>query len=228
MKALLEFLLLHRSRFVSRDEIIEALWPEADPRAGEVSLKGAVKTLRQTLEPLLEGSRSSFIVRNGSGFRFEAAGRCWIDVDEFDRLRAEARGHEATGRLAEAVTALEEAAALYRGDLLEEERYADWPAAERERRREIQIAVLETLADLHARRRDYRRALDAIQRVLALDRLREPAYRHLMQYALARGDRQAAIRAYLTCEQALREELGVTPQPETLALYEQARALTPA
>ncbi|MDQ7843571.1 MAG: BTAD domain-containing putative transcriptional regulator [Armatimonadota bacterium] len=228
VKALLEFLLLHRSRLVSRDEIIEALWPEADPRAGDVRLKGAVKTLRQTLEPLLEGPQSSFIVRRGSLLRFESAGRCWIDVDEYDRMRAEAQGHEAAGRLAEAVTALERAAALYRGDLLEEERYADWPAAERERRREIQIAVLETLADLHARRRDYRRALEAIGQVLALDRLREPAYRHFMRYALARGDRQAAIRAYLTCEQLLREELGVGPQPETVALYEQARALTPA
>ncbi|HXF83087.1 MAG TPA: BTAD domain-containing putative transcriptional regulator [bacterium] len=228
VKTLLKFLLLHRSRSVSHDEIIEALWPGVDPRAGEVRLKGAVKILRQTLEPLLEGRRSTFIVRSGSGFRFEAAGRCWIDLEEYDRLLGAARNHEAAGRLAEAVTALEQAAALYRGDLLEEDRYADWPAAERERRREIQIAVLETLADLHARRRDYRRALDAIQRVLALDRLREPAYRLLMQYALARGDRQAAIRAYLTCEQSLREELGVGPQPETVALYAQARALTPA
>ena len=228
VRLLLEFLLLHRGRSVSHDEIIEALWPDADPRAGEVSFKGAVKMLRQTLEPLLEGSRSSFIVRSGSGFRFEAAGRCWIDVDEYDRLLGEARGHEAAGRLSEAVTAAEQAAALYRGDLLEEDRYADWPAAERERRRETQITVLESLADLHARRRDYRRALEAIQRVLALDRLREPAYRHLMRYAIARGDRHAAVRAYLTCEQSLREELGVGPQPETLALYEQARALTPA
>ncbi|MDR7534384.1 MAG: BTAD domain-containing putative transcriptional regulator [Armatimonadota bacterium] len=228
VKTLLKFLLLHRSRAVSHDEIIEALWPGVDQRTGEVRLKGAVKILRQTLEPLLEGSRSTFIVRSGSGFRFEAAGRCWIDIEEYDRLVGAARNHEAAGRLPEAVTALEQAAALYRGDLLEEDRYADWPAAERERRRETQITVLETLADLHARRRDYRRALEAIRGVLAMDRLREPAYRHLMRYALARGDRQAAIRAYLTCEQALREELGVTPQPETVALYEQARALTPA
>jgi ATP/maltotriose-dependent transcriptional regulator MalT/DNA-binding SARP family transcriptional activator len=228
VKTLLKFLLLHRHRSASHDEIIEALWPDADPRAGEVSLKGAVKMLRHTLEPMLEGIRSSFIVRSGSGFRFEAAGRCWIDVDEYDRLVGETRGHEAAGRLSEAVTALEQAAVLYRGDLLEEDRYADWPAAERERRREIQITILETLADLHARRRDYRRALDIIQRVLALDRLREPAYRNLMRYALARGDRQAAIRAYLTCEQSLREELGVGPQPETVALYDQARALASA
>lgn len=228
VKTLLKFLLLHRSRSVSHDEIMEALWPGVDPRAGEVRLKGAVKTLRQTLEPLLEGRRSTFIVRSGSGVRFEAAGRCWIDIDEYDRLLGAARNHEAAGRLPEAVTALEQAAALYRGDLLEEDRYADWPAAERERRRETQITVLETLADLYARRRDYRRAMETTQRVLAMDRLREPAYRHLMRYALARGDRQAAIRAYLICEQALREELGVTPQSETLALYEQARALTPA
>ncbi|MDP2958762.1 MAG: bacterial transcriptional activator domain-containing protein, partial [Longimicrobiales bacterium] len=90
--------------------------------------------------------------------------------------------------------------------------------------REAQINALAALARLYAGRRDYVRAVESIQQVLALDRLRETAYRDLMHYSLLRGDRQTAIRAFRTCEQLLREELGVAPQPETAALHEQARA----
>lgn len=228
VKTLLKYLLLHRHRAVPPDELVEALWPEAEPEAAAGRLKTAVKTLRQTLEPLLEGVRSTFIVRTGEGIRFAGGDRCLVDLDEYDAVAREARAHEEAGRLPAAIASLERAAALYRGDLLEEDRYADWIAAPRERRREEHLGAMEWLADLYARRRDHRRAMDAILRVLALDRLREPAYRALMTFALARGDRDAAVRAFQTCDRLLREELGVPPQPETVALYEAARGRTPA
>lgn len=78
----------------------------------------------------------------------------------------------------------------------------------------------------HARRREFRRAIETAQSILTLDRLHEPAYRRVMRYSLARGDRQTALFAYQTCERLLREELGVSPQPETRALLDQARSPT--
>ncbi len=160
--------------------------------------------------------------------RFVDSGRCWIDLDAYDALIAEARQQDAQGAWHDTAGLLEQAAALYRGDLLEEDRYEDWPAVERERRRELQIEVLEWLAALHARGHDHRRAIDFLQQVLSLDRLRESAYRELMRSALARGDRPAALRAFQTCERLLREELGVAPQPDTVVLSQQARMSAPA
>lgn len=224
VRTLLKYLLLQRHRPVSQDELVEILWPGRDPTSGAANLKTTVKTLRQVLEPLLEGARSTFIVRSGQSLRFVDAGRCWLDVDEYDRLSDQARDHEAASRVPDAIALLDQAVALYRGDLLEGDRYEDWSTLERERWREIHLEVLERLSALHVWRRDYRRAIDMVQRILALDRLRETAYRLLMQYALARGDGPAAIRAFQTCERLLREELGVAPQPDTTALYERARA----
>lgn len=228
VRQLLKYLLLYRERALPQDTLIETLWPEGEPSAGASNLKTAVKTLRQALEPLQEGSRSSFIVREGAVLRFSDAGRCWIDLDEYDMRFTDAHRDEVAGRTSDAMTALEQAVALYRGDLLEEDRYEDWAVLERERRRERHIEVLESLAALHAQRRDHRKAMETVQHVLALDRLRETAYRALIRYALARGDRPTAIRAYQTCERLLREELGVAPQSETRALYEQARSAAPA
>ncbi|MGH2405546.1 MAG: BTAD domain-containing putative transcriptional regulator [bacterium] len=225
VKALCKYLLLHRDRPVHQDQLIDLLWPDASARAGSVNLKTAVKHLRQALEPLLEGTRSHFVRRDEETVRLVVPETCWIDVDEYDRLLAEARGYGAGGDITTAIGALEHAAALYRGDLLEEDLYAEWAALERERRREVHIRVLEQLAHLYERRNDHRRAIDTLQRVLALDRLRESAYQGLIRCHLIRGDRVGALRVYQLCERLLREELGVPPEPQTTALLESAAVI---
>ncbi|MGH2373701.1 MAG: BTAD domain-containing putative transcriptional regulator [bacterium] len=227
VKTLCKYLLMHRTRGVHQEQLSDLLWPNAGARAGAVNLKTAVKHLRQVLEPLQEGTRSHFVQRDREMIRLVVPERCWVDVDEYDRLLADARRDEAAGTTATtAITALEQAVALYRGDLLEEDLYDDWLALERERRREMHIGTLEELAHLYERRKDYRRAIDTLQRVLALDRLREATYRAVIRCHLLRGDRAGAVRIYRLCEQLLREELGVPPQPETTALIEQAAPST--
>jgi hypothetical protein len=78
--------------------------------------------------------------------------------------------------------------------------------------------------DLHAAlllagdRRQAAREADAAVR---LDPCREGAYRQLMRAYVAAGDRGLALRAFDRCRRALRDELGVDPSPDTLALYGQ-------
>lgn len=222
VRTLFKYLLLHRGRAVHEEQLIELLWPQSDPRAGATSLKTAVKTLREALEPLMEGSRSWFVLRQGRQLRFNPEARCWVDVTEYGTVLDQARRRECDGANDETVSLYERAVALYRGDLLEEDRYEDWTAEPRERLRETQIEALSSLGRLYAARRDHRRAVETIESVLTLDRLRETAYRDLMRYALLRSDRQRAIQAFSRCAQVLREELGVEPLPETVALYKEA------
>ncbi len=61
-------------------------------------------------------------------------------------------------------------------------------------------------------------ALAATETLLALEPLIEHAWRRLMRLHSLRGDRAAALAAFERCEQVLRDELGVRPAPETLAL----------
>ncbi len=225
VKFLLKYLLLHRDQAVQQEQLIDVLWPEADPAAGAVNLKTAVKHLRLALEPLLEGSKSHYVRRDGERLRFTPAPSCWVDLDEYNRLASDARRFEAAGDVDGALSAYQQVAALYSGDLLEDDRYEDWVIIERERLRERHLELLSALAGLHARRKDFRSAVETIQAILALDRLRESAYRDLIRYSLQRGDQIAAVRAYRTCERVLREELGVSPQPETLAILEHAGLL---
>ena len=63
-------------------------------------------------------------------------------------------------------------------------------------------------------------AIDLSQRVLIRDKCWERAYRHLMLAYDRLGDRGQVGRTYQRCVQSLREELDISPSPETQELYE--------
>src|SRR5215831_133062 len=71
----LAYLLAHRDRVVSKQELFEHLWPEQF--VGDEALKSCMRTLRQTLG---ERGRTPRFVRtlHGQGYRFVAA----VEVQE--------------------------------------------------------------------------------------------------------------------------------------------------
>jgi pimeloyl-ACP methyl ester carboxylesterase len=66
---------------------------------------------------------------------------------------------------------------------------------------------------------DLSAASDAADRALAVEPTNERATRVAMVAHYASGDRDAALRSYARCRQALAEELGVDPAPQTSALH---------
>ena len=225
-KTLLKLLVLHRPVGLHQEQAIEWLWPEQSRARGNASLKTAVKLVRRALEPGLEGAASHVLHREGPMLRF-AAENVWVDLDEHARLLARARAHDARGRVDDATEDLERAQTLYRGDLLDpEDRYEEWVQPVRERVQRAHSDALSRLSSLRASRADYAGAAEAVRRVLAIDPLRESAYRSLMQYALLRGHRDEALALYAECSRKLREELGVEPEFATSHLFDAVRQST--
>lgn len=209
---LFKILLLARGRFVSKDQLCDWLWPGADPASAEANLRSAVSDLRKLLEPeLARGRDSAFILTRREGYAFDSEAPAAVDVIEFEHARA-----SATAR-----PALEAALALYHGDLLEEDPYAEWASPERERLRALRLESLARLADLCLAESDGSAAVTVCEQALALDAGRETLWRSLMRAHALDGDRAAALRAFDRCRAALSRDLGVDPLPETLALYEQ-------
>jgi DNA-binding SARP family transcriptional activator len=75
------------------------------------------------------------------------------------------------------------------------------------------------LAGLYADRGDFQQAIEQYQGLIVLDPYREGVHRQLMWCYYRLGDRVTAIRQYHTCVQILREDLGLSPSPETEELY---------
>lgn len=224
-KTLLELVLTARRHPLTREQIIEYLWPNLEPASGDRNLRVAVSQLRQTLtagtsaSPYSVTSREPFVLTTDRGYAWNLNAPYWLDADEFELL-VEAESASGEGQ----DTALDERARqLYRGDYLAEERYADWTVAERERLRELYFALLTRMAEAYARGGHYRRAIALTREILTADRVRESIWCQLMLFYYHAGDPALALRAYDECSAALAQELDAEPLAETVALAEQIR-----
>jgi tetratricopeptide (TPR) repeat protein len=106
---------------------------------------------------------------------------------------------------------LARASALYAGELLPDDRSESWSEA---RRRALRDRYLEVL-----------RRGGMWQRLVDVEPTEEEAHRELMRAHLEAGNRREAIRQFERLREVLREELGVGPDPLSVAVYERVLAL---
>ncbi|MBN1139964.1 MAG: AAA family ATPase [Anaerolineae bacterium] len=219
--ALLKILVGQRRRAVPTDQLIEWLWPDLSPEAGLANLYVGISLIRRVLEPAKTPAASSYVLTHHPGYLFEPSPDCWIDVDEFRAHISAAQAHLRRGDAALALHACEAAAALYRGDYLEDDPYEDWAIGPREQIREEYLELLSQLYRLYLAAGDVAAALFRAQQALALDPCREQAHRQVMRAYYLLGRRADALRQFRRCRQILQAELEVEPMPRTLLLYQQ-------
>src|SRR4029077_16773042 len=117
------------------------------------------------------------------------------------------------------IQSLTGAAHLYQDDLLPA-LYDDWLAPVRDDYRRRISEVLHRLATLFEEQKEYAAAIPCAERLVALDSLCERNHQLLIRLHAANHDRSSALRAYHQCMRVLRREMGVTPDPVTLELFE--------
>jgi DNA-binding SARP family transcriptional activator len=206
----LKYLLCERGRVVPHDELIEVFWPDAG-RAGASSVRQAIHTLRDRLEPERpRGKPSGYVVARTGGYEL-APRRVWIDADDFE---AHARtGLDALQRddVDRARASLAAAARAYAGDFLADEPYAEWALVERGRLRELAAEVLRALAGLAQDAGDEESASEHLLRLAELEPLDLQAQRDLIALMLRRGRHSEALRRYELVRLRYRRAFGVEP-----------------
>ena len=214
LKELLCYLLIHRGCERPREVLASELW-------GERSTAQSLKTLRQALWQLTKFSESvpGFSFCDRDFLRLELHAAVTLDIALLDRVADLLDGQDLTP---DDLTRLQEAAAVYRGDLLEDWQQ-EWCLIERERYRALYLALLDTLIEASVARQETQSALHYAYRALELEPWRECTHRQLMELYLVRGDRTAALRQFGRCARLLREEYRVAPSAATLAVYRRAR-----
>jgi DNA-binding SARP family transcriptional activator len=207
---LLKFLVSERNRVVPADVIAETLWPGTG-RQGLGNVRYFMHALREKLEPnRARGARSSFIVTVQGGYALDRR-NVVIDADDFDE--AISQGLEAASRADDdfAIERLKDALALYRGDFLADEPYAEWALLERARLRELAAEVLRGLAGLAHDAGDDEAAGEHLQRLAELEPLDLQAQRDLIALMLRRGRHSEALRRYELVRRRYRRAFGVEP-----------------
>ena len=219
-RTLFKYLLTHHDKPISRDLLMEMLWPNADPDAARNRLNVALHGLRHAFRLTTE---TPIVLFEENAYRLNPDLQLWLDVEDFVRHVRVGRNLEESGDIARAVVEYELAAGLYQGDFLEEDVYDDWTILTRERLRGDYLDILDRLSRIHFAQAQYSICGTLCKLILARDNCSEPAHRRLMRCYARQGQPHLALRQYQVSFDALHEELNVTPASATTELYEQIR-----
>ncbi len=205
------FYLLEQRQPLLKEQIIDVFWPEVSEARANSNFHSTTYRLRRAIAP------NALLYEDGL-YRLNPDLELWYDVEVFQDLIARVGQQDLP--LEQQERLLEEAIGMYRGNFMAE-CYSDWCIPQREALREIYLEALLQLGHIRAAKEDLDEAIELFQAALKLDDIREEIYALLMRMCALKGDRDGVTRWYLRCQEVLRDELGVSPLPETTRLYQQ-------
>lgn len=231
VRALLAYLMLESDRPHSREHLSGLFWADYDENRAGKSLRQALSNLRKSIHENDSGN-AMLSINPDSIQSVVNHPQLWLDTIIFETLLAQSEKH--SHRKLETCTAcaakLEQAADLYRGELLtsfflkESDSFQNWLVTRREYFHQKIITVLENLASYYGKRHEYKKAISYARRLVSLDEWREESHALLMRLLASNSQRSAALKQYKTCCQILADEFGTEPQPETTRVYQQILA----
>ncbi len=197
---------------VDSQQLMAALWPDADGAAAKTSFDTTLFRLRK----LLDVDNALVLA---AGKLSLARSLAWTDVwaleAAFDAVERAGASDAADASPARVARRLLDA---YPGALLGTEENP-WIAKPRDALRARFVRSLLRLGEQLERRGDWVTAIDVYRRGLEADNLAESFYRGLMRALAATGDQAEAINAFRRCRELLSIVLGVKPAAETERLH---------
>lgn len=206
-RELLVYLLCH-PRGRTRAEIGLDFWPEASAAQVKNSFHVLLHRVRKSL------GRPELVRLDDERYRIDPTAAVWFDAAVFEREVRAARGDAA--RLSRALD-------LYRGELLAGEPAGDWCVERQRHLRRLHHDGLAELARLRLDAGDAAAAVPVLERLVALEPLREDVHRRLMVAHARLGQRERALDLYGRLLAVLDDELDAAPERGTVELAARIR-----
>jgi predicted ATPase/DNA-binding SARP family transcriptional activator/DNA-binding CsgD family transcriptional regulator len=205
--SLLKLLALAPGHRLSREQMMELLWPDASESAASNSLRHTLHAARKALGTT--GSRC--LVSEDGSLLLCAGGGLWIDAEAFRRAALDARRSRNPAAYRLAID-------LYTGELLPEDRFEDWAEDERADLWRMYLELLTELAGLYEEVGEHDQAAETFQRVVAEEPTEEEAHAALMRLYAISGRQGDALAQYERLREILSRHLGAEPIAETRRL----------
>ena len=208
---ILAYLALHRHRDVALDELASVIWPRTRPKSWNATIRTVISRVRDTLEA---ASIPGGSVRSRLGnVQLSLPDSVTIDLEAI-------RNHCRNSDIPASIRAdrARDAHKALAGQILRGATGA-WADDVRTECESLRMQALDIDAAASIERGAYDRAIRCAEEMISIDPLRERAYRHAMRGYLGLGDRAQALDLATRCRQALSDNLGVAPSPETEQLF---------
>ena len=209
----------HTRQKYSRESLSALFWPDYEQSK-------AFSNLRRVIWEVHQSIGDSWLIADRESVQLSAAAEINLDVARFRESLSQGRQQNDP---ALRIPLLADAAKLYRNHFLtgfslkDAYTFNEWSFAECEDLRHQLADALIKLSEDYCALGQADKAIPYARRMITLDPLNESMHRQLMQVYIQAGQHSAALKQYQTCEQLLRKELNLDPQPETHELYKKIR-----
>ncbi|MFE1629196.1 tetratricopeptide repeat protein [Brevibacillus reuszeri] len=198
-------LLTHRGNKLTKDYIIEQLFPEDEWAAAQNKFYVSLSILRKSLEPELEyGRKSAYVKQQGDNY-FLCMDRISVDADEFVKG---ASGKE-SGTAQPQIDQLLQIESCYRGDFARDFPFQSFLAMEREKLRACYLQLVERIARHFWESRQFDQGMYFYDKILAVDPYCEHIYREYTDRLLEEKLVIKAKSVYDKAKKHMEEELGI-------------------
>lgn len=224
VRALLVYLALQGGQPVSRERLIDVLWPDFEYKEALHNLNTTVYHLRHSLEPnLKKASESAYIGYQSGQYYLIEAQQHWLDVHAFEGDIRRARQEK---ELPAKIDAYRTAIALYRGDYL-----ADLDAtglqssSEQVRYQLLYLAAMQELGEAYEALGEQNEAIRWYEQILAVEPCHECAGIRLVRLFIRQGRRAEALHICQNLADRLEKELDAMISTELRELMAQIRRM---
>ena len=203
----------------TRESLSTLLWPDYEQAK-------AFSNLRRTIWEVHQALGENWLIADRESVRLNPGAEIDLDVSHFQDLLSQAHQQ---GEISFRIPLLVDAFKLYRNHFLtgfslkDAYPFNEWAFTESEELRHKLADALTLLSEDYCAQGQPDKAIPYARRLTALDPLNESTHRQLMDVYMQAGQHSEALKQYKTCEQILRKELNLDPQPETRALYKKIR-----
>jgi len=210
------YVILHRQRMVTQNELIETFWPEEDRSSPLSALKMLIMRIRNTLKPLLGDEVEPILGRRG-GYQWNPDLPIWVDAEEFERLCTQAAG--SSGDQEAKMASYSRAMELYKGDLLPRQSDQQWVVPLSTRYHDRYVTAVKDYAALLEQERRFDEMSALCIRASQLNPIDETLHILVVRALLKEHKNAAALRHYEKATELLYQNLGVRPSEELRSLY---------
>ena len=204
--SLLCFLASRQGLAATRDQVLDALWPDLTPELGSNSLNQTVYFLRRVIEP-------NYADETSPGYVLSDQEMVWLDpelVSTASQRCTSLLRRLATTQPAEAVFELAE---CYEGRFALDFTYEDWAASFRDSLHARYLEVMERTISRLSEGGQYSDATRLAHRVLEVDPTAETVELAVIRLYRSAGSFAAAAEQYAHYSALLRSEFGAEPPP---------------
>ena len=210
--SMLKTLIAFGGKDVREDQIMDALWPEADGDMAHQSFSTNLHRLRQLL-----GYEKAIQRQEG---RLTLDDRyCWVDAWAFNSILEQADAQWKKGIIDDAVRLTEKAIEIYKGPFLAQEIEKAWKISLSELLRSKFLRSIDKLGQYWQKADQWEKALDCYLKGLEVDDLAEEFYQCLMNCYHHLGRIADALAVYRRYRKTF-STLGLDPSAKIEAVYQ--------